>query len=94
VELARPLGHLLARLAAAQTGFISEVLGARLAAGRAIEDPQLPDQLAAQAVAITQELLPVLERTTGSGLVEHVGGEGGGGVGYPGPPRCVISQSE
>jgi len=77
VELARPLGHLLSRLAAAQTGFISEVLGARLAAGRAIEDPQLPDQLAAQAVAITQELLPVLERTTVYAWRRHLATEVG-----------------
>ncbi len=77
VELARPLGHLLSRLAAAQTGFISEVLGARLAAGRAIEDPQLPDQLAAQAVAITQELLPVLEHTTVYAWRRHLATEVG-----------------
>jgi len=77
VELGLPLGHLLSRLAAAQTGFISEVLGARLAAGRAIEDPQLPDQLAAQAVAITQELLPVLERTTVYAWRRHLATEVG-----------------
>jgi len=77
VELARPLGQLLSRLAAAQTGFISEVLGARLAPGRAIEDPQLPDQLAAQAVAITQELLPVLERTTVYAWRRHLATEVG-----------------
>ncbi len=77
VELARPQGHLLSRLAAAQTGFTSEVLGARLAAGRAIEDPQLPDQLAMQAVAITQELLPVLERTTVYAWRRHLATEVG-----------------
>jgi len=77
VELARPLGHLLSRLAAAQTGFISEVLGARLAAGRAVEDPKLPDQLAAQAIAITQELLPVLERTTVYAWRRHLATEVG-----------------
>jgi len=64
VELARPLGNLMSRLAAAQTSFISEVLGARIAAGRKVEDPHLPDELAAQALITTRELLPVLERTT------------------------------
>ena len=42
VELARPLGNLMSRLAAAQTHFISEVLGSRIAAGLTAEDPQLP----------------------------------------------------
>lgn len=64
VELARPLGHLLSRLATAQTGVVTEVLGQRLAAGHLPEDPLLPERVAAQAVAITRELLPVLERTT------------------------------
>jgi adenylate cyclase len=64
VELARSLGHLLSRLAVAQTGFISEVLGDRLAAGHAADDPQLPERVAEQAVQITRELLPALERTT------------------------------
>jgi len=77
VELARPLGHLLSRLAAAQTGFISEVLGARLATGQAVEDPQLPDQLADHAVAITRELLPVLERTTVYAWRRHLATEVG-----------------
>jgi len=77
VELARPLGHLLSRLAAAHTGFISEVLGARLATGQAVEDPQLPDQLADHAVAITRELLPVLERTTVYAWRRHLATEVG-----------------
>jgi hypothetical protein len=47
VELARPLGNLISRLAAAQTNLISAVLGARIAEGRTAEDPQLPSQLAA-----------------------------------------------
>lgn len=64
VELARPLGNLMSRLAAAQTNFISETLGARIAAGMVSEDPDLPDRLAAQALITTQELLPVLELTT------------------------------
>jgi adenylate cyclase len=64
VELARPLGNLMSRLAAAQTTFISEVLGARLTEGRTVEDPDLADELAAQALVTTRELLPVLERTT------------------------------
>lgn len=64
VELARPLGNLMSRLAAAQTSFISEVLGARIAAGREVEDPHLPDELAAKALITTRELLPMLERTT------------------------------
>jgi len=64
VELARPLGHLLSRLAVAQTGFVGEVLGERLAAGQVADDPQLPERVAAQAVEITHELLPVLERMT------------------------------
>ncbi len=64
VELARPLGNLMSRLAAAQTTFISEVLGARIALGHNVDDPQLAAQLADEALATTQELLPVLERTT------------------------------
>jgi adenylate cyclase len=64
VELARPPGNLMSRLAAAQTTFISEVLGARLTEGRTVEDPDLADELAAQALVTTRELLPVLERTT------------------------------
>lgn len=64
VGLARPLGNLMSRLAAAQTSFISEVLGGRIAAGLTAEDPQLSDRLAAQALITTRELLPVLELTT------------------------------
>ena len=64
VELARPLGNLMSRLAAAQTTFISEVLGARIALGHNVDDPELADELATQALATTQELLPILERTT------------------------------
>ena len=77
VELARPLGNLMSRLAAAQTNFISEVLGARIAVGRRVEDPQLPGQLAAQALITTRELLPVLERTTVYTWRRHLGAEVG-----------------
>jgi len=63
VELARPFGHLLSRFAAAQTSFLSDVLGARIAAGHLAEDPTSGEHMAGQAVLITQELLPVLERT-------------------------------
>ena len=75
VELARPLGNLMSRLAAAQTNFISEVVGARLAAGLDPEDPHLPDRLAAQAVITTQELLPVLERVTTYAWRRHLAAE-------------------
>ncbi len=77
VELARPLGHQLSRLAAAQTSFISEVLGARITQGQAAEDPHLPDRLAAQAVQITHELLPRLERTTMYVWRRHLAAEAG-----------------
>ena len=77
VELARPLGNLMSRLAAAQTSFISEVLGARIAAGLAAEDPQLPDRLAAQALITTRELLPVLELTTVYTWRRHLAAEVG-----------------
>jgi adenylate cyclase len=77
VELARPLGNLMSCLAAAQTNFISEVLGARIAVGRRVEDPQLPGQLAAQAIITTRELLPVLERTTVYTWRRHLAAEVG-----------------
>ena len=77
VELARPLGNLMSRLAAAQTSFISEVLGARMAEGGRVEDPHLPDQLAAQALVTTRELLPVLERTTVYTWRRHLAAEVG-----------------
>ena len=77
VELARPLGNLMSRLAAAQTTFISEVLGARIAAGHEVEDPHLPDELAAQALITTRELLPVLERTTVYTWRRHLAAEVG-----------------
>ena len=77
VELARPLGNLMSRLAAAQTGFISEVLGARIAAGREVGDPHLPDELAAQALITTRELLPMLERTTVYTWRRHLAAEVG-----------------
>ena len=77
MELARPLGNLMSRLAATQTNFISEVLGARIAAGLAAEDPQLPDRLAAQALITTRELLPVLERTTVYTWRRHLAAEVG-----------------
>ena len=77
VELARPLGNLMSRLAAAQTNFISEVLGARMTAGRKVEDPHLPDQLAAQALITTRELLPMLERTTVYTWRRHLAAEVG-----------------
>jgi adenylate cyclase len=77
VELARPLGNLMSRLAAAQTNFISEVLGARIAEGRSAEDPQLPSQLAAQALITTRELLPILERATVYAWRRHLAAEVG-----------------
>jgi adenylate cyclase len=77
VELARPLGNLMSRLAAAQTNFISEVLGARIAEGRTAEDPQLPSQLAAQALITTRELLPTLERATVYAWRRHLAAEVG-----------------
>jgi adenylate cyclase len=77
VELVRPLGNLMSRLAAAQTNFISEVLGARIAEGRTAEDPQLPDQLAAQALVTTRELLPTLERATVYAWRRHLAAEVG-----------------
>jgi len=76
-ELARPFGHLLSRLAAAQTGFLSDVLGARIAAGHLLEDPASAEHMAAQAVLITQELLPVLERTTAYVWRRHLAAEAG-----------------
>lgn len=75
VELARPLGNLMSRLAAAQTTFISEVLGARIAAGIPAEDPQLPELLAAQARATVGELLPMLELTTMYAWRRHLAAE-------------------
>lgn len=75
VELARPLGNLMSRLAAAQTHFISEVLGSRIAAGLTAEDPQLPRLLAAQALMTTRELLPVLELTTVHAWRRHLAAE-------------------
>jgi hypothetical protein len=77
VELARPFGHQLSRLAAAQTSFLSDVLGARIAAGHLAEDPASAEQMAAQAVLITEELLPVLERTTVYVWRRHLAAEAG-----------------
>ncbi|MCV7419847.1 adenylate/guanylate cyclase domain-containing protein [Mycobacterium yunnanensis] len=64
VAMARPFGQLLSRLAAAHTSFISEVMGKRLGEDYSATEPPSPEQLSAQAVQITHELLPVLERTT------------------------------
>lgn len=77
VDLARPLGNLMSRLAAAQTGFISEVVGARLAEGLTADDPELASRLAAQAVSTTRELLPVLELTTMHAWRRHLAAEVG-----------------
>lgn len=77
VELARPLGNLMSRLAAAQTNFISEVLGARLTSGLAADDPRLPELLAAEALDATRELLPVLELTTAYTWRRHLSAEVG-----------------
>lgn len=77
VELARPLGNLMSRLAAAQTSFISEILGARIATGLDAEDPQLPRLLAAQALTTAGELLPVLELTTVYAWRRHLAAEVG-----------------
>ncbi len=77
VELARPFGHLLSRLAAAQTSFLSDVLGARIAVGHLVEDPASGEHMAGQAVLITEELLPVLERTTVYVWRRHLAAEAG-----------------
>ena len=77
VEVARPLGNLMSRLAATQTNFISEVLGARIAAGAVADDPLLPDWLAGQALITTRELLPVLELTTLYAWRRHLAAEVG-----------------
>lgn len=75
VELARPLGNLMSRLAAAQTTFISEVLAARIAAALPAEDPELPRLLATQARAAVRELLPMLELTTIYAWRRHLAAE-------------------
>lgn len=75
VELARPLGNLMSRLAAAQTSFISEVVGTRMAAGLRPDDPELPRLLATQALMTTGELLPVLEMTTLYAWRRHLAAE-------------------
>jgi adenylate cyclase len=95
VELARPLGNLMSRLAAAQTSFISEVLGARIAAGLSAEDPEMPGRLAAQALVTTRELLPVLERTTMHAWRRHLAAEVGRALipGESGPDSDTESQS-
>ncbi|MFN8072984.1 MAG: adenylate/guanylate cyclase domain-containing protein [Mycobacterium sp.] len=77
VDLARPLGNLMSRLAAAQTGFISEVLGAHLADGLTADDPELASRLARQALTTTRELLPVLELTTVHAWRRHLAAEVG-----------------
>jgi adenylate cyclase len=77
VDLARPLGNLMSRLAAAQTGFISEVVGARLAEGLTADDPEFASRLASQAVTTTRELLPVLELTTIHAWRRHLAAEVG-----------------
>lgn len=68
VALARPMGQLLSRLAAAHTALVADVLGARLGAqhdaGVELGDPLLDERVTAEAVAATQELLPALERMT------------------------------
>ena len=89
VELARPLGNLMSRLAAAQTSFVSEVVGARLAAGLDPQDPQLPDRLAAQAIITTRELLPVLERATLYAWRRHLAAEIGRALVPVGPDTHV-----
>jgi adenylate cyclase len=75
VELARPLGNLMSRLAAAQTNFITEVLGSRIASGLDVDDPQMPQLLAAHALTATGELLPVLELTTLHAWRRHLAAE-------------------
>lgn len=64
VALARPFGHLFSRLAAVQTGFISEVLGSQIADNQAADDPQFSEHVAEQAMAVSRDLLPALERIT------------------------------
>lgn len=75
VELARPLGNLMSRLAAAQTNFLSEIVGTRMASGLQPEDPELPAHLATQALMTTGELLPVLELTTFYSWRRHLAAE-------------------
>lgn len=62
--LARPFGHLLSRLAAVQTGLLSDVLGRRIAAGEVADDPVSSERMATQAVQVTHDLLPIFERAT------------------------------
>jgi len=62
VALARPVGHLLSRLAAAQIGLVTEVVGEHL--NSPLAAGETPEQAAARAAQFTQQLLPVLERTT------------------------------
>lgn len=77
VELARPLGNLMSRLASAQTGFISEIMGSRITAGLSVDDPQMPRELAVQALKTSRELLPVLELTTVYAWRRHLAAEAG-----------------
>lgn len=75
VEFVRPLGNLMSRLAAAQTTFISEVVGTHIAAGFDPDDPNLSQRLSDHAVATTQELLPVLQRATLYAWRRHLAAE-------------------
>lgn len=92
VEAARPLGNLMSRLAAAQTVFISEVVGGRLATGLDPDDPRMPDRLTAQALTTTQELLPVLERATMYAWRRHLAAEIGRALIAGGPGLHVESR--
>lgn len=68
VAMARPMGQLLSRLAASHTALVADVLGAHLgaavAAGEDLGDVRLSERVTEQAVAVTADLLPALERTT------------------------------
>ncbi len=64
VALARPFGHLFSRLAVVQTGLLADVLGTRIADEQAADDPLLAEHVAQQAMTVSADLLPTLERTT------------------------------
>lgn len=64
LALARPFGHLFSRLAVVQTGLLADVLGARITDDQTADDPLLAEHVARQAMAVSADLLPALERTT------------------------------
>lgn len=64
MALARPFGHLFSRLAVVQTGLLADVLGTRIAEEQTADDPLLAEHVAQQAMTVSADLLPTLERTT------------------------------